>query len=1485
MSQRSLIIPENINKLSMAEAFCFYRDELAWQVYPVHPPWAKVGDPGKQPAVKAWWNFDPHDCDVDAHFSTKRPFNIGLAPKNGLVMLDLDSKVDKGASVQKFLSERPDLANTPRQQSRNGAHLAYVCPDLPKFTHPNGKPYYERLVVTLKAPVTAELFYSDHSNIIIPPSRHPLDDFIYLWTLFGEILEVTWKWLQETYGFSEPVAEAKPTRQKTTKADRWFEAFKGDLASLDLLGLLESLGRPARLLDADEGKYAILCPWESGHTVKKDQLSDTSTVVWQRDESWPGFNCKHNFCAEHGLKELLEWAESQQPGIVDKFCAQQRVWQKGQKNRQGLPRVLHANGRLESKVYQEIGAIMGLKHDWFVRGEEVTVLRKVPVGFVYSPNPATQYSVTSFQVGLAALSAFQAKSSLEKYMEPGYVNPDTKQFVPCSFPTEFCKGLLQAQQLKDQLFHIVRVLPVPLPFRVDDKLLYPKPGYDPQFGTYLLPDAPTIKTVTLEYALEVLERLHSDFCFTNQQSKTHAMAALLTPFAKGIIGWTTRTPLWYYSANRPRAGKDYLRAITLIVYEGIAFEDLPIGKEAEETSKRIMAAARSGRRFMHFSNCQDYLEDRYLTQALTNPVINGRRLGSNDASSDLSVPNEIDFSLSANVGHTYREDFEPRMRKIELAYFEEDPNERTFKDKFLHRTVKENRGLILSSIAALFNHWASQGFPVGPNDFISYPQWAETIGGVMTAAGLADPCLPFKSDYDTGGDLKTAAMTALFRLCFKTVEDAWVTKKQIYQAIEKVTAQGEDDSADTDALRWFGSLQGSDDALKNQTKLGRDLRIFKNRILGGIKLLIDESNARADRHKFRFQSLGTPKNPKMPPDKAEKLEGLEGLEGSSHPSRKASVNPNCEGSIKLDLDVVLKTDSQNLPNLPTLDVLSGGFLALDLETCGEVRVSRRGTPKISASGEALNPWKGEIRLVTIADGKGAVGSFDLREGPLPEEIRAGLERCPLIIHNACFDLLFLKVRLGIVPTKVFCTMTASRLLTPSRSVSHSLGATLERYLGVKLAKEHGGSDWGAFMLTAGQLAYAHDDLRYLHRLEATLRAELENSGLEEIFSLETNLIPIVVAMEHHGFAADCPKLEEMRKNAALKAAQLAGALRDKFNLPTLNPDSPSQLLEAFKATGIELAGSDETTLSATLDERARLILDYRAQAKLEDSIKGLLKVAGSGGRIHARFSPTGALSGRFSSKGPNLQNVTRGALRSCFVPSAPDRCLIVADYSQIELRIGAHFAGDQAMLKAFRAKKDLHRATAAAVLSKPLGEITKDDRQLAKAVNFGFLYGQGAKGFQQYARTEYGIVLSLEEATELRDKFFARYVGLAKWHQEAWEKAQKGISEARTPMGRLLLAQGDRDWDTFQVHTNYVVQGSAADIVKLAMVKTVAVLPSDVHLAATVHDELIFDAPRQEALQYQGIITAAMKDAFTEVFGPDVPIEVEAKVVSNWGEK
>jgi DNA polymerase I len=477
------------------------------------------------------------------------------------------------------------------------------------------------------------------------------------------------------------------------------------------------------------------------------------------------------------------------------------------------------------------------------------------------------------------------------------------------------------------------------------------------------------------------------------------------------------------------------------------------------------------------------------------------------------------------------------------------------------------------------------------------------------------------------------------------------------------------------------------------------------------------------------------------------------------------------------------------------------------------------------------------------------------------------------------------VKLGITASEIFCTMTASRLLEPARNVRHSLEASLERELFVQLPKEHGASDWGAMFLTGEQMSYAQDDVRHLHALRSKLEERLKAGGLEKVFKLEMRLVPIVVAMEEHGFAVNQAKLEAIRKTAAISADGLTAQLREEFRVPELNPDSPSQLLQAFKAAGLELDNTNEATLAGCKDPRAKLILDYREATKLSTSIKGLLKAIGAGSRIHARFSPAGALSGRFSSSGPNLQNITRGPLRSCFVPSSVDRILIVADYSQIELRIGAHFAKDEVMLEAFRDRKDLHRATAAAVLSKDVAEVTKDDRQLAKAVNFGFLYGQRAEGFRSYAHTEYGIALTLEEATDLREKFFARYRGLAWWHRDAWTKATGGEEEARTILDRLLCAQGARNWDIFQLHTSYRVSGSAADVIKTAMVKIASILPSDCHLVATVHDELIYDVASDMAAQYCDMVRLAMEDAFIEMFGTTVPIAAEAKVCSNWGEK
>jgi DNA polymerase-1 len=576
---------------------------------------------------------------------------------------------------------------------------------------------------------------------------------------------------------------------------------------------------------------------------------------------------------------------------------------------------------------------------------------------------------------------------------------------------------------------------------------------------------------------------------------------------------------------------------------------------------------------------------------------------------------------------------------------------------------------------------------------------------------------------------------------------------------------------------------------------------------------------------------------------------------------------------------LLKPPEASVQNQPFLHPdIHPPFLALDLETYGLWGA------KAAATRGALDPWKGEIRLLTIADAEGSLQQFDLMSAPvLPPEIISAIGWRPLIIHKGSFDLLFLAHKLGVHPTSVFCTLTASWLLAPSYTISHELGAVLERYLGIKIVKGLGSSDWGSFVLTEDQIEYAYNDVRYLHQLKGVLETELGRVGLDRVFELESTLLPVVVGLEKHGFAVDVKKMRGLLAQAEARQNGLQEALRIAFKIPALNPGSTPQVVKAFRSIGITVPNANEETLLPLDHECASMVVEQHKAKKRVGTIEGLLRQVQVDGRIHAQFKPLGTITGRFSSSKPNLQNIDRGELRTCFIPSSQDRRLIVADYSQIELRIGAIFAKDAAMLDAFRAGEDLHRKTAAEVLSKPIEEVVNADRQLAKAINFGFLYGQQAKGFQVYAKTNYGIAVGLKDAINFRSKFFAQRQGLRRWHKVAWSKVAK-ITEARTILGRVVLPRNNTDWEKFQLLTNYITQGSAADVLKVAMVKLRYRLP-DLIIVATVHDELVFDVPAEGAEALCELIRLTMIDAFSEVFGDIVPMEVEAKVCSNWGEK
>jgi DNA polymerase I-like protein with 3'-5' exonuclease and polymerase domains len=233
----------------------------------------------------------------------------------------------------------------------------------------------------------------------------------------------------------------------------------------------------------------------------------------------------------------------------------------------------------------------------------------------------------------------------------------------------------------------------------------------------------------------------------------------------------------------------------------------------------------------------------------------------------------------------------------------------------------------------------------------------------------------------------------------------------------------------------------------------------------------------------------------------------------------------------------------------------------------------------------------------------------------------------------------------------------------------------------------------------------------------------------------------------------------------------------------------------------------------------------------------------------------------------------------------PGCALVIADYSQIELRVAAAIANEAKMLEAYRAGADLHIQTASIIRNKPLDQVTKDDRQLAKAVNFGLIYGQSARGLVAYAEDSYGVKMTERQAEEFKARFFEAYPNLKRWHTRNWRKVDS-TTEVRTVTGRRRLLQSGLDgrWSRFTGLVNTPVQGGSADGLKRAMIDLSKHLPEDAHLVSTVHDELLIETPQPLAEQVKGLVREHMVGAMAKLF-PQVPIEADVKIAANWGKK
>lgn len=561
-------------------------------------------------------------------------------------------------------------------------------------------------------------------------------------------------------------------------------------------------------------------------------------------------------------------------------------------------------------------------------------------------------------------------------------------------------------------------------------------------------------------------------------------------------------------------------------------------------------------------------------------------------------------------------------------------------------------------------------------------------------------------------------------------------------------------------------------------------------------------------------------------------------------------------------------------------------------------VSRHPVIGVDTETTSLSPFEGSVRLLQIATPE---QSFVIDLFELPALNHPGLRELlsaahPIkVFHNAKFDLKMLLRHFNLEVRGVFDTLLASQLIGAGRlEGGHGLAAVSDRHLGELVDKSMQSSDWSG-RLTESQYEYAAKDAELMLPLYEKLSASISELSLEDVATLEFECILPMAAMELAGMAldADCWRAvvvnlerahdvlsDQLRRELAAGVPQLS-LFGDP---PNINLDSPTQVTDALANMGIKVEGTRSWQLQPLATEHPAIekLLEYRSVQKLLSSygLALLDHINPETGRLHADFRQMGATGGRMSCSDPNLQQVPNTPeYRSCF--RAPvGRKLVIADYSQIELRILADWSQDTALVKALLSGEDLHCVTASQMLGISLGEVSKDQRAAAKQLNYGIMYGLGAQGLASR------IGCSLDEAEGLLRKYFEAYSGVAAFLRDAADRAV-GDRESRTRSGRLIYFTFDAN-DRSQVGAaqrlgkNAPIQGSSADIIKRALALLYdALKPIDAKIVNCVHDEIVVEAAEAQADEAATILDHQMVAAARE-FISSVPVTVDIVVADAW---
>ncbi len=553
-------------------------------------------------------------------------------------------------------------------------------------------------------------------------------------------------------------------------------------------------------------------------------------------------------------------------------------------------------------------------------------------------------------------------------------------------------------------------------------------------------------------------------------------------------------------------------------------------------------------------------------------------------------------------------------------------------------------------------------------------------------------------------------------------------------------------------------------------------------------------------------------------------------------------------------------------------------------------------------GISISPAPGEAYYIPV----GHVGWGEVEQLPL-EQVISGLK--PLLedtslaklAHNGKYDMTVLAEHGVEVNNLSFDTMVAAYLLGEK-----SLGLKTLAFskLGIEMTPITALIGSGSKQISMSQVEikqaadYACADADMTGQLAELLSTELHQQGVWQLFSeVEMPLVPVLVTMERNGVALDTEIMRQMSHRLGEQLLQLETEIYNNVG-HQFNINSPQQLscilFEELKLPPTRKTKGGYSTGASVLEELRgahpviEFILDYRQLAKLKstyiDTLPNLINP--KTGRVHTSFNQAKTATGRLSSSEPNLQNIpVRGKagkeIRQAFI-APPGSYLLAGDYSQIDLRALAHLSKDSSLSNAFQQDEDIHTATAAQLYGVDASKVTKDMRRLAKTVNFGVIYGMSDYGLEQ------ATGLSREESAQFITSYFDKYPGVKQYLESTKEQARKAgyvqtllgrkrfIPEINSP-NRQVREAAER------MAINMPVQGTSADIIKVAMVNLHREMDErrlKSKLLLQVHDELIFEVPREELETMRQLVPQIMTTALTL----SVPLKVDIKTGNNWGE-